>query len=316
MSLYGGEMAKHFVVTGGAGFIGSNLTLELQKQHPDADITVIDDFRSAHFKNLETYKGDLIAMDVGEIDLNYYFDKKKIDVVFHLASITDTTEHDQLFQAHDNIEGWRNVLDTFAGSKTRIVYASSAATYGIATGINKPEQTPRPANIYAFTKVQLDNLARRWLRENSKQTIVGLRYFNVYGPREAHKGAAASMMYQLAQQMKKGQRPRIFKAGEQKRDFVYVADIVSMTVAAAAAKKSGIYNAGSGEPRSFNEVVENLNRVMGTKLAPDYIENPYPFYQPHTQADISATVEALKVKPRFSLEKGIDDYFKSGLLAA
>jgi len=307
-------MPKHFVVTGGAGFIGSNLVMALQTANPDANITVIDDFRSANFKNLETYRGDLIAGDIAELDLGYYFDRRKVDMVFHLASITDTTEHDQMLQAHDNIEGWRNVLDYFEGGKTRIVYASSAATYGIATGVNKPEQMPRPANIYAFSKVQLDNLARRWARENAKQTVVGLRYFNVYGPREGHKGSAASMMYQLAQQMKKGQRPRIFKSGEQKRDFVYVGDVVAMTIAAAAAKKSGIYNAGSGEPRSFNEVVENLNRVLGTKLAPDYIDNPYPFYQPHTEADISATVEALKVKPRFSLEKGLDDYAKSGWL--
>jgi ADP-L-glycero-D-manno-heptose 6-epimerase len=307
-------MYKHLLVTGGAGFVGSNLVHELAKRFPDTDLTIVDDFRSGHFKNLEGYKGDLIAGDLAQLDLKRYFGGRKIDLVFHLASITDTTDHNQFHQAHDNIESWRNLLNYFEGRKTRLVYASSAATYGIAAGINKIDQPPKPANVYAFSKVQLDNLARRWARENPSQVVVGLRYFNVYGPREAHKGPASSMILQLAQQIRRGQAPRIFKHGEQLRDFVYVKDIVNCTILAARARASGIYNAGSGVPRTFNDIVANLNRVLKTQWQPEYIDNPHVHYQPHTEADLTDTTRALRYKPKYTLETGIDDYLASGFL--
>jgi ADP-L-glycero-D-manno-heptose 6-epimerase len=307
-------MYKHVVITGGAGFVGSNLVHELAKRYPEAELTVVDDFRSGHFKNLEGYKGDVIAAELTQMNLKHYFAGRKPDLVFHLASITDTTDHNQFRQMHDNVEAWRNLLTYFAGRKTRLVYASSAATYGIAAGVNKVDQEPKPANVYAFSKVQLDNLARSWVRENPTQVVVGLRYFNVYGPREAHKGAASSMILQLAQQMRRGEAPRIFRNGEQIRDFVYVKDIVNCTILAARARISGIYNAGSGVPRSFNDIVANLNRVMNTHWHTEYIDNPHAHYQPHTEADLTETTKALRYTPKFTLEKGIDDYAASGFL--
>jgi ADP-L-glycero-D-manno-heptose 6-epimerase len=307
-------MYKHVVVTGGAGFVGSNLVHEMFHRYPEAEFTVIDDFRSGSFKNLEGFKGDVIAADLASIDLKHYFTRSKVDLVFHLGSITDTTDHNQFRQVHDNVESWRNLLSYFNSRKTRMVYASSAATYGIAAGINRVDQEPKPANVYAFSKVQLDNLARRWARENPSQIVVGLRYFNVYGPREGHKGAASSMILQLAQQMKRGEAPRIFKNGEQIRDFVYVKDIVSCTIMAARARASGIYNAGSGVPRSFNDIVTNLNRVLNTDWKPYYIDNPHAHYQPHTEADLTQTTRALRYKPKYTLEQGIDDYAASGFL--
>jgi len=307
-------MYKHVVITGGAGFIGSNLVHEMARRFPDADLTVVDDFRSGSFKNLEGFKGDVIAGDLAQLDLKHYFGGRKVDLVFHLASITDTTDHNQLRQVRDNVESWRNLLDYFEGRKTRLVYASSGATYGIAAGVNKVDQPPKPANIYAFSKVQLDNLARRWAKENPSQVVVGLRYFNVYGPREAHKGPASSMILQLAQQMRRGQPPRIFRHGEQIRDFVYVKDIVNCTILAARARTSGIYNAGSGVSRSFNDIVANLNRVLNTQWQPEYIDNPHAHYQPHTEADLTLTTKALRYTPKFTLEKGIDDYAASGFL--
>lgn len=313
-------MFKHILVTGGAGFIGSNLALELQREYSQARITVIDDFRSGNFKNLEGFNGDLIAADLASLDLAHYFARNKPDAVFHLASITDTTNHKQLEQVRDNVESFRNLLNFFAGEETRIVFASSAATYGIAGGINTLEQARKPANVYAFSKVQLENLAHQFAREYSQSWIVGLRYFNVYGPRETHKGVPSSMIYQLAQQMMAGVNPRIFEFGEQKRDFVYVKDIARFTLAAATcesarvAGKAAIYNAGAGEARSFNDIVTNLNRVLGLQKETEYIPNPYPFYQPHTEADLSATEKRLKVVPEYSLECGIDDYLASGWL--
>jgi ADP-L-glycero-D-manno-heptose 6-epimerase len=307
-------MYKHVVITGGAGFVGSNLVHEMAKRYPEADLTVVDDFRSGYFKNLEGFKGDVIAGDLAQLELKHYFGGRKVDLVFHLASITDTTDHNQFRQVRDNVESWRNLLNYFEGRKTRLVYASSAATYGIAAGVNKVDQAPKPANVYAYSKVQLDNLARRWARENPSQVVVGLRYFNVYGPREAHKGAASSMILQLAQQIRRGQPPRIFKHGEQIRDFVYVKDIVNCTILAAKARTSGIYNAGSGVPRSFNDIIANLNRVLNTQWQPEYIDNPHAHYQPHTEADLTLTTRALRYTPKFTLEKGIDDYAASGFL--
>ncbi|MEM9399535.1 MAG: ADP-glyceromanno-heptose 6-epimerase [Verrucomicrobiota bacterium] len=305
---------KSILVTGGAGFIGSNLTLELQKRYPDAWITVLDDFRCSNYKNLEGFKGDVVAKDMSRLDWNYQFGNEHWDAVFHIASITDTTEHNQRIQIEDNVESFRRLLNFVSPHKTPVVYATSAATYGITNGINKEIDPQKPANVYAFSKVQLENLAQHYVANNLASKIVGLRYFNVYGPREEHKGVPASMILHLAKQMKSGQRPRIFKHGEQKRDFVYVKDIVNYTIGALDAEGSAVYNAGSGEARSFNELITILNDVLSTNLEPEYIDNPHKHYQPHTEADMSKIKDELSLTPQFSLEDGVKDYFESGLL--
>ena len=299
---------RHILVTGGAGFIGSNLTLALQEKFPEAQLVVVDDFRSGDFRNLQGYRGDFVSADVSRLDWEGQFGPTHFDAIFHEASITDTTVHDQRLQAHDNIEGFRRLLRFAERTQTPVVYASSAATYGIAGGRMKEDQPAAPANIYAFSKRQLDNLAAAYSRRYPNWRIVGVRYFNVYGPMEAHKGAAASMIYQLYCQMKTGRRPRVFKAGEQKRDFVYVKDVVAMTIAAVAAPRSAVYNCGCGEPCSFNVVIAELNRNLGTRLEPEYFENPYSFYQPHTEADLTLSARELKYVPSYGPAAGIADY--------
>jgi len=268
------------LVTGGAGFIGSNLVLALQERMSDARLTVIDDFRSGDFKNLAGYKGDFVAQNLATLDWKQQFGAEKFDAIFHLASITDTTLHDQFVQTHDNVEA---LLET---------------------------STAAPANIYAFSKVIMDNLATRAASDASGWIIVGLRYFNVYGPRETHKGVPASMILHLSRQIKAGQRPRIFKHGEQKRDFVYVKDIVEGSIRALEAKQSGVYNLGTGQARSFNELVDILNRSFGTDFKPDYIDNPHAHYQNFTQADLTSVRNGLGYEPRYSLETGVADYMK------
>src|SRR5947209_7361570 len=302
------QSSPSFLVTGGAGFIGSNLTLALQEKFPGARLTVIDDFRSGDFKNLRGYRGDFVAQNLASLNWSEQFGSEKFDGIFHLASITDTTLHDQFIQVHDNVESFRRLLNFARPSKTRIVYASSAATYGAAKAASVESNGAAPANIYAFSKTIMDNLAMREAAENDSWIIVGLRYFNVYGPREAHKGVPASMVYHLSQQMKAGQRPRIFKHGDQKRDFVYVKDIVAGNILALEAKQSGIYNLGSGQARSFNELVDVLNKCLGTKFQPDYIENPHAHYQNFTEADLDKVRSALGYQPQFSLERGVADY--------
>lgn len=299
---------RNILVTGGAGFIGSNLTLELQNRYPEARIVVVDDFRSGDFRNLRGFKGDFVTADVSRLDWTAQFKDLVFDAMFHEASITDTTVHDQALQARDNIEGFRRLLEFAEPHQTPVVYASSAATYGICSGIQREEQEPAPANIYAFSKVQLDNLARDLARRFPAWRIVGLRYFNVYGPREIHKKAAASMIYQLYTQMKAGKRPRVFRAGEHKRDFVYVKDVVALTIHALNAKRSDIYNCGSGYAFSFNDVIAVLNRELGTELAAEYFDNPYSFYQPHTEANMKRVKNELGFTPQFSPAAGIADY--------
>src|SRR5882762_8832437 len=144
--------SPNFLVTGGAGFIGSNLTLALQEKFRDARLTVIDDFRSGDFKNLRGYRGDFVAQDLAALDWREQFGDEKFDAIFHLASITDTTLHDQFVQVHDNVESFRRILNFGRPNKTRIIYASSASTYGPATGVSVESNSAVPANVYAFSK--------------------------------------------------------------------------------------------------------------------------------------------------------------------
>ncbi len=302
--------SPNFVISGGAGFIGSNLTLALQEKFPDARLTVIDDFRSGDFKNLAGYRGDFIAQNLAALDWREQFGDEKFDAIFHLASITDTTLDDQFDQVHDNVESFRRILKFARPTRTRIVYASSASTYGSAGEASVESNGAAPANIYAFSKTIMDNVAMREAAASPEWVIIGLRYFNVYGPREAHKGVPASMVYHLSRQMKAGQRPRIFKHGDQKRDFVYVKDIVEGSILALEATESGIYNLGYGQARSFNELVDVLNKCLGTNFEPDYIDNPHAHYQNFTEADLSKVRSALGYAPQFPLEDGVRDYMK------
>lgn len=304
------DASLNLLVTGGSGFIGSNLVLALQERFQKANVTVIDDFRSGDFKNLAGFRGDFVAKNLATMDWNAQFGDERFDAIFHLASITDTTNHDQFTQVHDNVESFRRLLNFARPSRTRVIYASSAATYGATSGASTEAAGAAPANVYAFSKAIMDNVARRAAQESPAWVIVGLRYFNVYGPREEHKGVPASMILHLARQIRAGQRPRIFKHGEQQRDFVYVKDIVQGSMRAMEARESGIYNLGSGQARSFNELVQILNVSLGTSFEPEYIDNPHAHYQNFTQADLANVRAALGYEPQFSLEAGVADYMQ------
>jgi ADP-L-glycero-D-manno-heptose 6-epimerase len=298
------------LVTGAAGFIGCNLVKRLAARGDR--VVAADDFSCAHWVNLADFDGDVVTADVAG-DVRLLEKLGHFDVIFHQASITDTTVTDQRRMLHNNVEGFRAILDLAAGWKSRVVWASSASIYGNGPAPMKESQRPAPLNVYAFSKLAMERLARHYAGRLARPPVA-LRYFNVYGPHEDHKGKFASMIHQLAKQMRAGKRPRIFTAGQQRRDFVHVDDVIDANILAADFDGGGVFNVGSGSGESFNRVVAELNRVLKTDLQPDYFDNPYGFTQDWTQADLTASRKALGYVPRYDLAAGIDAYMASGML--
>ncbi len=311
------------IVTGGAGFVGSNLVARLQEDRPDAEILVIDDGRSGTFANLSkegpdgfSFRGEMIGRSLNDIDLYEVVEGFDPEVVYHLASITDTTVHDESKMIADNVEPFGVLVNMAVTSNFKLVWASSAATYGTrangATQAKRPfkiEDAGRPANVYGFSKWIMENMHRRAMQEYPGAHLVGLRYFNVFGPNESHKKHMASMVYQLAQQILNGTAPRIFADGTQARDQIYVHDVVDATITAANdGVTSGIYNCGSGVTTSFNDVIDALNEAFETKWEPDYFDNPYSFYQDYTCADLSATRAGIGWTPRYQPKQAMVEY--------
>jgi ADP-L-glycero-D-manno-heptose 6-epimerase len=293
------------LVTGGAGFIGSNVVKILEER--GAKTLILDDFSSANFRNLEGIKGEVICADI--LDENVFNKLPKIDAIVHEAAITDTTLKDDKRMITVNFNGFKNVFNFCIKKKIKFVYISSAGVYGDGPSPMKETQDARPLNAYAYSKYLCDCYALQSMNKKVLPLLVGIRYFNVYGPGEYHKGSAASMIYQLYLQMATNRQPRIFKYGEQKRDFIYVKDAARITVDALNLKKNLIVNVGAGKARSFNDIIAALNKAMGKNLEPDYFDNPYTkVYQDFTEANIDLLKKNFKNPPKFSLEEGIQDY--------
>lgn len=290
------------LVTGGAGFVGSNLSWELAAR--GWNVVVVDDFSAGSFKNLQGFPGDVIAADVG--DLSYWTPRVgKIDAVFHQAAITDTTVTDQKKMMRVNVEAFRDLLAWATKTKVKkVVYASSAGTYGDLPVPHREDAVPKPLNVYAFSKAVMETVAA-----NAKGVkAVGLRYFNVFGPREAHKDKYASMIWQLSLQMRTGRRPRVFEFGEQYRDHIYVKDVVDANIKAFEKAAPGVYNCCTGRKTDFNAIVAALNEALGTNLAPEYFKNPYSFYQNETLGDPAKARKAFGFASSWTAERGIVDY--------
>ncbi|WP_395001771.1 ADP-glyceromanno-heptose 6-epimerase [uncultured Helicobacter sp.] len=308
---------KNILITGGAGFIGSNLALYFQKHHPQANVCVFDKFRDdtyfpsgnptslGHFKNLLEFHGEVIVGDLIK-DLDK-IKNRDFDYIFHQAAISDTTAMDQKLMLETNFEAFVNLYEIARQRGAMLIYASSAGTYGNSPAPNSLGVGEVPENIYGYSKLQMDVFARKILERDSQTPLIGLRYFNVYGEREFYKGKTASMILQLGLQALEHKKVRLFKHGEQLRDFVYIKDVIQANVKAIEARASGVYNVGAGVARSFNDIVEILKKHLGD-FEVEYIDNPYVFYQNHTQADISLSEEFLSYTPRFSLEQGIESY--------
>lgn len=290
-----------YLVTGGCGFIGNHLVKHLKEG--GATVHVLDNLFSA--KRLFRSPSDrLIVANVASYSLDTEY-----DVIYHLAAITDPRSESK-YQIVWNCGGFDNMLSEAKKMGAKFVFASSGSVYGISTSTPfKEEDGSLPfSNVYAMTKLVCDEKASHYF---DRMNIVGLRFFNVYGPGEAHKGQAASMIHHIAAAIKKNLRPRLFKYGEHRRDFVHVHDCIqALDLAAGADVPSGIYNIGSGNCTSFNEVVECVNYVLKSSHQPVYIDNPYEStYQSFTLADITKAQNSLGYQPKYlQLDEGIESY--------
>ena len=296
------------LVTGGTGFVGSNIALKLMELGHEILITGSD-----AEQKLPGFKGKYLQPDLIGIDWDAI---GNVDAVIHEAAINDTTSLDKREIIRANVDASLTLFEYAAahGCK-RIVYASSTAVYGATPAPYVEDKGLEPLNPYGLSKKVLDEKAMAFAAAHPEITVVGLRYCNVYGLRESHKGARASMIYQLAKQMAKG-NPRIFKYGEQKRDYIYVKDVVEANLLALEAKESSVVNCGAGEATSFNEIIAIINKTMGLSRAPEYIENPYAArYQNFTQCDMSKAKEKIGFVPKYDVQKGVTDYYESGFLS-
>ncbi len=241
------------------------------------------------------------------------------EVIFHQASLTGVVgsagedQSDQQKMMLNNSEMFRHLLEWAVATEARVVWASSCSIYGRGPVPMKESNQPDPLNIYAFSKLTMERMALRYA-DRLAYPIVGLRYSNVYGPGEDHKGKLASMIHQLARQMRAGNRPRIFAPGDQRRDFVYIDDVVQANLKAMQSAKTGAFNVGAGNSWTFNAVVSELNKVLKTDLAPDYFANPYSFTQDWTETDLSLARQSIGYEPTFDLARGIEAYHASGKL--
>jgi len=321
-----------YVVTGAAGFIGSNLVKALNDRGI-TDILAVDDLTNgAKFANL------------ADCDIAEYLDKDEfierlengdfdgqLSAVLHQGACSDTTEMNGRLMMDANYRYSRRLLDWCISDEVHLIYASSAAIYGANREFHETRECEAPLNIYGYSKFLFDQLVRRRYEERTAQ-IVGLRYFNVYGEREAHKGRMASVAHHFFHQYRGADHVRLFTGsggygdGEQRRDFVSVEDCVNVNLFFLANPgRSGIFNVGTGAAQSFNDVavatVNACRKARGespltlTALRERNIIQYIPFpedlkgrYQSYTQADISALRDAGYDEPFLTVEEGVARY--------
>jgi ADP-L-glycero-D-manno-heptose 6-epimerase len=308
------------VVTGGAGFIGSNLVKKLNflGYH---DILVVDDLTDGtKYRNLADCqiadymdKEDFLQKIAHKIDF-----EQKIDVIFHNGACSATTEWNGQYMMRNNYDYSKQLLHYALLCKIPFIYASSAAVYGDSPRFVETPEDEHPLNVYGYSKLLFDQYVRRILPTAESQ-IIGLRYFNVYGPRECHKGSMASVAYHLNQQAISTGQVKLFEGsdgyadGEQRRDFIYVEDVVDVNIwFFKHPEQSGIFNLGTGQSETFNAVAQGVLKYH-QQASLSYI--PFPehlkgCYQSFTQANISA-LRHIGCDHRFhTVAEGVEKYMQ------
>ena len=300
------------IVTGGAGFIGSNVVRGLNGIGID-DIIIVDNLtNSKKHRNLNTLsfndyidKGDFI--NSLEMFKNY-----KIEAIFHQGACSDTMEQDGRYMMHNNYDYSKKLLEFAAENRIRFIYASSASVYGDAVnGFREEEKNEYPLNVYAFSKFLFDRYVRNLIEKVNIQ-IVGLRYFNVYGPQETHKGKMASVIYHFHNEILDDGTIKLFEGSDNfKRDFVFVDDVVNVNLFFLENENlRGIYNCGSGQAEPFLKIAEIMQKLY-KNVRIEFIKFPEELkdkYQTFTQADIALLKKVGYDKQFTSLEKGVAKY--------
>ena len=315
------------IVTGGAGFIGSALVWALNKKGRE-DIIVVDHFGvNEKFKNLISLKYlDVFDKDdFGQMVHDGFLKKNKIEILYHLGACSSTTQLDMNFLLRNNFEYTKFLCGHSLENNVRFVYASSAATYGDGKqGYDDEEDkldTLRPLNPYGYSKQMFDQWAKR---EGYLDKIAGLKYFNVFGPNEYHKGDMQSIVSKAYKQAKETGMIKLFKSyskeygdGEQKRDFIYVKDAVDMTLFFGENKiVNGIYNVGTGQANTFNSFVKPIFKALNLKEKIEYFEMPEVLkgrYQDYTKANMKKIRNAGYSGKFHNLEDAVIDYVSNYL---
>ena len=294
---------QRVLVTGGAGFIGSNLANYLAKEN---SVVVVDDEYLGTPDNLSpdvTYHNQSVLDDDLPTD---------VDVVYHLAALSSYAMHEKNPQlgARVNVEGFVNTVEQARedGCET-VVYASTSSIYG-----DRTEPSPESMDVAVNTGYEASKLAREryaeYFANHYGMAMAGMRFFSVYqgyDGAEGHKGEYANVIAQFADDIAHGRQPELYGDGTQTRDFTHVTDVVRALEVAADERLSGVYNVGTEEPYSFNELVELINEELGTAVEPTYVKNPIPesVYVHDTYADISKLQAETDWEPQISFTAGL-----------
>jgi ADP-L-glycero-D-manno-heptose 6-epimerase len=306
------------IVTGGAGFIGSNIVKALNERGRE-DIIVVDDLKDGtKFLNLVDCEIlDYLDKDdfIGKVRNATGFGES-VDAIFHEGACSATTEWDGRYMMDNNYEYSKSLLHYCIDNCAAFLYASSASVYGCGSVFSETREHESPLNVYGYSKFQFDQYVRRLMPKAACQ-IAGFRYFNVYGPREQHKGSMSSVAYHLSQQLNAGENPRLFEGcdgygdGEQRRDFVYIDDVVDVNLwFLDNPNKSAIVNLGTGRCQSFKDVALAVIAWYGRGEL-EFI--PFPDhllgrYQSYTEADITALRDLGYDRAFKSVEEGVPLY--------
>jgi len=305
------------IVTGGAGFIGSNLVKALNDKGI-ADVLVVDDLTDGiKFRNLVDCqvidyldKDDFLQMVKQERSFT-----ENIEAIFHQGACSSTTEWDGRYMMENNYAYSKALLHYCLKLKIPFIYASSAAVYGIGENFKETKENEAPVNVYGYSKYLFDEYVRRFVTE-PESLVVGLRYFNVYGPREQHKGSMASVAWHLNQQIQETGKVKLFEGsggyadGDQRRDFIHVDDVVKVNLWMLENGTCGIVNVGTGASRPFNDVAKAIISWHG-KGEINYIEFPENLkgnYQSYTEADIHSLRKMGYQDDFLSVEEGVKQY--------
>ena len=305
------------VVTGGAGFIGSNIVKGLNEAGKE-DILVVDNLSNAE-KHL-----NLNSLAIADyIDKDDFLQKlsmfQNVTTIFHQGACSSTTEQDGKYMMSNNYEYSKNLLNHCLGNSIDFLYASSASVYGNGNaGFVEKREAEYPLNVYGFSKFAFDNYVRRVLPQVKSQ-ILGLRYFNVYGPQENHKARMASVAFHLFQQLKETGKMKLFEGSRSfRRDFIHVSDTVNINLYFYESKTSGIFNAGTGKARSFEDIatiLQSLHRSGEIESIP-FPEDLHGKYQEFTEAGLDKLRAAGYNKEFMSLEEGVQQYYEQLIAAA